>query len=616
MPISFTHVAILWSMIAAGALLLGFVHFLRWLLDRKARADLAFAVAALSFAGIALVEVGGMHARDAAEWGEWIRWTHLPLFGLWVGLLAFIQLFLGTGRPWLLWMMLGLRGLILVVNFVVHPNINFHEIASIEQIRFLGAQVTVVGDSTPGRWQFLGLLSSLLLAVFVLDASIRRWRTGDAGQRRGAVLVGGSVFMMVLIAVIHTQLIIYGAMQIPFLITPAILLPLLAMSFELSYDMLRATRLARALRDSQTRLELAAGSAKLGLWDYDGRRGHLFASRDARSMFGLAEADSGDFRNWLAKVDPDDAERLTREIVRALDSGEEYSTEFRVRPDGATTRWISVRGRAERDTPDGPLLVRGVLRDVSEQRRAAEETRELRGELAHAGRVSMLGQLSSSLAHELAQPLSAILRNAEAAGMLLDSRSPDYEELKAIVADIVRDDRRARDVIDGIRSMLKRRESEFLPIQGDSLLRDVAELVRADAASRAIFLEHLPSPELPPVCGDRVQLSQVLLNLVLNAMDAVAGQPAASRHVILSSQRSADGGVDLCVADTGPGVAADAARRIFEPFFTTKTTGMGMGLSISRTIAEAHGGHLTVEPNAQGGATFRLSLPAQGGAAS
>jgi len=611
-PTSLTHVGILWSMIAAGALLLGLVHFARWLLERRARADLAFSLVAFSFAGVALAEVGGMHARDAAEWGAWVRWFHLPLFGLFLGTAIFVRLFLGTGRRWLLWTLIALRSVILLVNFGAQPNVNFSAIDSIEQIPFLGATVTVVGESTPGPWQFLGLISSLLLVVYVLDAAIARFRTGDADQRRGAVLIGGTVFLMVVIATAFTQLVIYGVTRLPFLITPAFLPPLMAMSFELGYDMLRASRLARELHDNRLRLELAAGSANLGLWEWDGRRERILATRQARQIFGVSEEESGEFRRWFEKVHPDDAERLNREISRALESGEEYAADFRISPDGASTRWISVRGRAERNLPGKAALVRGVLRDISDQRRAQDETQELRRELAHAGRASLLGQLSSSLAHEISQPLGAIQRNAEAAGMLLDSGRLDQEELKAIVADILRDDRRAREVIDRLRTMLKRRETEVAPISADNLMQDVMALVVADAASRGVQLEHRPSPGLPPVLGDRVQLTQVLLNVVLNAMDAVMEQPPAKRQVVLWSRTGADARVELCVSDQGPGIAAGDAGKIFRPFYTTKSAGMGLGLAISRTIAEAHGGLLVGENEPGGGATFRLCLPTQG----
>jgi signal transduction histidine kinase len=268
-----------------------------------------------------------------------------------------------------------------------------------------------------------------------------------------------------------------------------------------------------------------------------------------------------------------------------------------------------LRGRAERRAASGPVQVRGIVRDVSEARREREEMHELRLTLAHSDRVTMLGQLSSSLAHELSQPLGAILRNTEAAGMILQTETPDLEELKAIVTDIQRDDHRARDVIDRLRSMLKRREAETRPVAADSLVQDVIALVRADAGTRGISLEQLPSPDLPMASGDRVQLSQVLLNLILNAMDAVTGQPPERRRIVVAAGRTDDGQIEIQVTDSGPGMSEDVVRRIFEPFYTTKSEGMGMGLAISRTIAEEHGGSLSVVTSHGEGATFRLRLP-------
>src|SRR5688572_6732882 len=604
------NVTVIWSIIGACALLLGIVHATRWFLDRDARADLSFAVVAVSFVGVAYVELRLMHAANAAEWGDWMRWLHLPLFGLLVGTAVFTNQILGTGRRWLLWAFIVLRGVTLVVNFSVRPNFNFDTIKSSKQIRFRGDNVSVVGEAVTGRWQLLGTLSALLLVAFLADATIAAWRRGREAARTSAVVVGVSSLLFVLVAGIYAQLVIWDVLAAPFVITPAFIPLLLVMSFEIGRDMMRSSILAKRLHDSRHRLELAAGSANLGLWEWDGRKQFILATRAARQMFGLQSHESRNFRRWLERVHPEDAHRLVREIEGAVHSGKSYDTDFRIRLDDGSVRWIHAHGQAESAKHGGPALVRGALRDVTEQRRSQDETHELRRELAHSGRVSLLGQLATSLAHELSQPLGAILRNAEAAEMLLDSRSPDLEELKAIVADIQRDDRRARDVIDRLRSLLNRRKVAEQSITIDGLMQDVLELVRGDATSRGITLEHVPSPGLPLVVGDRVQLSQVLLNLTLNAMDAVAGQPTFQRTVVMWSHAPGNGEVELCVKDSGVGVTPELARRVFEPFYTTKSAGMGMGLAISRTIAEAHDGSLSVESNEQGGATFRLRLPA------
>jgi two-component system sensor kinase FixL len=604
-----SKVTIAWSMIGAGVLTLGLVHGARWALDRRAHADLAFSVLAISFAWVALSELNMLFAPSAEAWGQWVRWMHPALFGLVVGTAVFVHLHLGTGRRWLLWSIIAIRAAILVINYWTYPNFNFAEINSVLRIPFMGESVTVVGEAVTGRLQFLGALSSALLVIFVFDASVTLWRRGGAANQRRAAVVGGSILVSVVLAVAYTQLVVWQLARLPILITPCFLVALLAMSFDLSSEMLHASRLAGLVREGQSRLEMAATAANLGLWEWSARTRQLWATRQARELFGLGDSESRDYRRWLERVHPDDSERLAREIGSALEAGEEYTTEFRIDLPGADVRWIMIRGRAERIGDDAHAHVRGLVRDISESKRARAEAHELRLELAHADRVTMLGQLSSSLAHELSQPLGAILRNAEAAGMMLQAGSPDIEELKAIVTDIQRDDRRARDVIDRHRAMLRRREAETQPVATDSLVQDVISLVRADAVTRGVTLEQVPSPDPPAVIGDRVQLSQVLLNLILNAMDAVAGQPPERRRVTVAIEPTPDAQIEIRVTDSGPGIPLDLADRLFKPFFTTKAAGLGMGLAISRTIVEEHGGSLSVDNNGQAGATFRLRLP-------
>lgn len=231
-------------------------------------------------------------------------------------------------------------------------------------------------------------------------------------------------------------------------------------------------------------------------------------------------------------------------------------------------------------------------------------------ELAHAGRVTALGELAFSLAHELRQPLASIMNNVQVAQMMLQTSDPDTRELREILADIHRDDRRAADVIDRLRAMMSRRAPSFEPIAVGALLLDVATLVRSDAIRRGVHLETRIGPESLIVHGDRVHLSQVLINLIINAMDAMVDTPVSRKRVVLAARATEERSIDIGVTDWGPGVAPGMTAKVFEPLFTTKASGMGMGLAVSRTIIESHHGRLWVEGNAEGGATFRIALPA------
>ena len=244
--------------------------------------------------------------------------------------------------------------------------------------------------------------------------------------------------------------------------------------------------------------------------------------------------------------------------------------------------------------------------------RPKQKIAQQRNELAHVTRVSTMGQLASSLAHELNQPLGAILRNAEAAELFLQDPSPDLDEVRAILADIRKDDQRAGEVIDRMRALMKRREAERRRLDLNLLAGEVVTLVRPDAEKRRVRLALETDPALPPVHGDRVQLQQVLLNLLLNAMDALDDNPPARRLVTVRA-RPVGATVEVAVSDNGHGIPADKLLRVFEPFFTSKPNGLGMGLAISRSIIEAHGGRLWAENNEAGGATFTFTLPAAKG---
>ena len=296
-------------------------------------------------------------------------------------------------------------------------------------------------------------------------------------------------------------------------------------------------------------------------------------------------------------------------MALAGSNGGTYQTEYRLMcPDG-TTRWVSSQGRVEFDATGQPVLIRGAARDVTARKQAEQETQLLQQEIAHAGRVSMMGQLASGLAHEINQPLASILRNAEAAELFLQHPSPDLDEIRAILSDIRSDDERAGHVIDRMRGLLKRQTLDTGRLDVGALVGDVAALVRIDAATRQVKLDVDVPADLPHVRGDRVQIQQVLLNLILNGMDALHGTRLEDRRVNVTARLDGAQLIEIVVGDTGHGIPADTLARIFDPFFTTKPNGMGIGLAVSRTIVEAHSGRLWAENRNGGGSAFRFTLP-------
>jgi two-component system sensor kinase FixL len=248
-------------------------------------------------------------------------------------------------------------------------------------------------------------------------------------------------------------------------------------------------------------------------------------------------------------------------------------------------------------------------RDITDRKRAELEALHQRRELAHLTRVAMMGELSASLAHELNQPLTAILSNAEAAEQLLTDDSPDLDEVRAIIADIITDDQRAGDVIHRLRGLLKKGEFERLPLDLNPMIQEVARLLHSDIILRHMELTLDLDPDLPLVCGDRVQLQQVALNLMVNGLDAMAEGPLDDRALVVRTQCHDSQMIRIAVEDRGSGLQEANIGRIFSPFYTTKPDGMGMGLSICRSIVEAHGGRLWAANNPERGATFSFTLP-------
>jgi two-component system, LuxR family, sensor kinase FixL len=733
---SMSWITIVWSMVASSCLTLATVHAVIWLRQSDQRAHLLFSVTATSVAAIAACELLAMRAQSPEQFGEVVWWVHLPLFFLAVSIVGFIRLYFSAGRPWLGYAACGLRLLDLIINSFSMPNANYKLITGLRHVT-LGGETISIAQGVENPWVKVSELSSLLLLIFVVDASITLWRRGHRSERRRAVVVGGSMTFFILMAAGHSALVEAGLIQSAYLISLSFLPIVAAMGYELGSDVVRAASLARqlqasetALRESEQQMRLAASAGELAMWTWDIPRNEIWTTNKGRALYGLAHSEKINFKRFLDTLHPEDRDAGREALAEAVNGALDYEREYRVVLPTGETRWIAARGRVELDG-NKPVRMRGVSRDITlrkqaeerfqlvveaapnamvmtnaegkivlvnaqveavfgytrqdlvgrpvemlvperfrfqhpqdrigyfadpkaramgagrellgrrkdgsevpveiglnpihsseglfvlasiidlTQRREAElEAARQRNELAHLSRVTLLGELAGSMAHELNQPLGAIQSNAEAAEILLKKHPPDLDELGAILSDIRQDGWRASEVINRMRSLLKKGAAKLEPLDINEVVESVLKLVRSDLVHHNVAVDAQLAAHLPAVNGDDVQLQQVLLNLVVNGCDAMAGVEPIERRLLVRTELADDREVLVSVTDQGCGIPPEKIDHIFEPFFTTKTHGMGLGLAVCRTIISAHGGKLWATNNARRGATFHFALRA------
>ena len=608
-------ITIVWSMNAAACLTLAAIYLLVWCKQRQDPAHLLFSVTAVAAAAIAAFELEMMHAETVGQYEALMRWIHVPVWVLVISFVSFVRLYLHAGRRWLAWSICGLRTLVLILNFVFTPNLNFRHITSLRHFSWGGGEIISVPVGVANPWGLLSSVSLLLLLIFFVDATITVWRRGD--QRR-ALVVGGSMIFGAILAW-HVPLVIWGIIDIPLFLCFAYSGIVAAMAYELSYDLLHAAQLSRRLqesevdlRETQERMELAASAAKLGMWMWDIARNEIWLADKGRALFGFAPSEKLDLDRFRSAVHPEDRELVFQAVQNSLRTGAEYEAEYRVLlPDGQL-RWIAGRGRVEFNSNGQPARMRGASVDITKRKQAEELAARQRNEMAHLSRVTMLGELSGSIAHELNLPLSAILCNAQAAQRILANGKVDHTELREILNEVISEDKRACEVIRRLRLWLKKGEVQQHSLRINNVVQDVLRLLRSDLIHQKVIVDCELARNLPGIIGDPVQLQQVLVNLVVNACDAITNRTIPERRLLIRTgiqNRNGSSAVTVSVTDRGGSIPEEKMEQIFEPFFTTKPKGMGLGLSVCRTIIAAHRGKLWATNNADCGATFHFSLP-------
>lgn len=692
-------------------------------------------ITALALVCIGYFEIQLMTLQSPGDGTQLLRQAHGFVFVLFVAMALFVHVHLGTGRLWLLGAVLAVRLAIVIANFAGEGNIQHQAVTALRTVPFLGGQVTVVDQAVLNPWAVLVPLATLVFSAYVIDASARLWRKGDARQRRRAALVGGSVVLAVISSTTVSVLKQYSILDWPFMATPSFLFVVLAVGYELVAYVLRSADLSQQLRASRSesqlseqRLRMATQAAGIGVWEWNRTRNEFHLSLRAQDILGLAASQPMGSDRFFDRIQTED-----RTALRAAMENASHTVEMdvlaRVKDRSGRQRWIALRGRTLGDSSTQEPLLCGVLADVTERqehdeslsvvanaspigvamvnrsgvivfanrkmedlfgyapgellgvsvdalvpptlrdrhavhryghftagmsramqggrdvtglrkdgreitveiglvqeklggepvtlanvidqgwRRDAEhELAKQRDELALLSRAALLGELSGSLAHELNQPLTSILINAQATQQLVTQGRLDPATLNDILVDIVSDTRRAGNVIHRLRLLLRHGQSTMERVDLEAVAQEVLHLLNSDLMERRVTVHTAFEPGLPQVIGDRVQLQQVVLNLLMNACEAMAGG-SGTRRVWVGGEMDAEGRVRFSVVDEGPGIPQDKLAQIFEAFVTTKAEGLGLGLSLCRRIIEHHGGAIAASNNAAGGATFEFALP-------
>lgn len=599
-------------MVGSACATLAIVQAYVWLLQRRTGFNLnaAFALMAMAVAMLAAVELAMLSADSVEAWTMALWWLHYPVLAVMVAVVLFFQLQSGGGWTSVGWVAVGLRALVAFLNLFTTPNVVFRDVTAIETVLLLGYPVTV-GVGVPSPWMAVAHASLVLLLVFLIQ---RLWAARHQERRLWVLLVGAGMLVFVAGGVASAIISFWGIVRVPTFGTLLFLPILIMMGYLLSIDRIRVPQLAgelsvksEALEGSERQLALATQVAKAGIFSIDLKTGALWATSQTLRMFGLDPAGRHSREALLECIHPEDRPRMQAFLHAAHNVGHLQRLEYRLALPSGEQHWHNVQGSVHTGSAGSDRLM-GAIIDVTERKQIESEATRQRIELEHLSRVATLNELSTTLAHELNQPLSIIMSNAEAAQQLLRRPDIDVAELVVIIDDIIVADEHAGAMIQRLRRMLSRGESVPNVVKVDELVASVLQLMRSELAHRHVRVDLNREANDGTALADRVALEQVLVNLITNACDAMIEVAPADRVLTITTARDGDW-VVIHVADVGAGLGAEPTR-LFEAFYTTKQDGLGMGLSISKSIMANHGGRLEANDNQPRGAVFSMYLPA------
>ncbi len=598
---------VMWSMLTAVCVLLSLVQGMVWLHDRSQLTYALSAIMAAGAAAVAALELIAMRTSDVDVYQTLLFWLNIAIVTILIPMVWFVHIRLRTGMRWLAILITAIWGGGLLVNIFLPGNLTFSEISAITKNKTLWGEPYSLPVGTENQpYKSIVDFASLLILVYVSHATIAAFRKG---ARKRAIVVGGSILAFIIIGGIHTPLVDAGLVKTPYMISFAFGAISFALCLDLVDSALVASRSQREIETRELRWRNLLENINLAVVGIDSGNKINFMNPFALKLTGyemdqltgqpvsslVPESLRHDLESRLAQASP--GEKFTRL---------QYPTRSAT---GAIRliNWSAVELRDSQGASDGMLAIGD---DVTQSIGLEEKLRSTQREMERLTHAIILGELASAIAHELNQPLAAILSNAQAARRLMSADPPDTEEVKAIVEDIILDDKRAASVIDRMRALFTGGENEKEQFDVNEAILEVISLLSSEFDAGTVRVSTELARDVGNITAGKVEIQQVIMNLLINAKRALGELEIGERRVKIISERRGDE-VSILVEDNGPGIPADKIDKIFDPFFTTKKDGIGVGLGISKRIAETHGGSLAVQRTSQDGACFLFSLPAK-----